>query len=210
MENSMNSYMQQKPVIASSRETTTGSPNEDEQEESGWTAYFEDFSNNRVENSFCSSYIDSSNSLVSDAAFSGAAWNNHHHQQLITACSSIGATKKFPKKLKLKKTRTKEICEDDSLEDTASSPANSPKVSDLEPIIDMNHPDRKADHDHMYSSLGKGGASEEYFSQVQSREEIRSMNNNSSSTGKINNDCTDLKRRGLCLVPLSMLVNYYG
>ncbi|KAL5794056.1 hypothetical protein ACOSP7_002650 [Xanthoceras sorbifolium] len=200
MENSMNSYLQQKP--GASRETT-GSPDhdDDDDQESGWTAYFDDFSNHR-ENSFCSSYIDSS-SLVSDAAYSGAAWNhlphnNHHHHHLITACSSIGGSQKIPKKLKfMKKTRTKEICEDDSLEDTASSPVNSPKVSDLEPI-DMGHP-RKADHDHMYSSLGKGAASEQYYSQLQ-REE-RSMNN--SSTGK-NNDCTDLNSRGLCLFPLSM------
>ncbi|KAH7576761.1 hypothetical protein JRO89_XS01G0142300 [Xanthoceras sorbifolium] len=154
MENSMNSYLQQKP--GASRETT-GSPDhdDDDDQESGWTAYFDDFSNHR-ENSFCSSYIDSS-SLVSDAAYSGAAWNhlphnNHHHHHLITACSSIGGSQKIPKKLKfMKKTRTKEICEDDSLEDTASSPVNSPKVSDLEPI-DMGHP-RKADHDHMEREL---------------------------------------------------------
>lgn len=76
------------------------------QEESGWTKYFEDFSNNNQEqSSFCSS-------LVSDAS-SGAAWRVSHN-------SSV------PRKLK--KTRTKKICGDHDLEDTASSPVNSPKV----------------------------------------------------------------------------------
>ena len=28
--------------------------------------------------------------------------------------------------------------------------------------------------------------------------------------GENNIDCSELKKRGLCLVPLSMLVNYYG
>lgn len=108
-------------------------------EESGWTAYFQDFSNNInndnknnnnvdddeddniIEESFCTNI---SSSLVSDAA-SYAAWKlsptrrknspqYHHHET--------------PKKLSFKKTRAKEISQDDSLEDTASSPVNSPKV----------------------------------------------------------------------------------
>ncbi|KAJ4730016.1 putative CTD small phosphatase-like protein 2 [Melia azedarach] len=175
MEHSMNSYMQHNPVAC--KPTSDNSPVE---EESGWTAYFEDFSsNNNRENSYCSSFC--SPSLVSDAA-SCAAWklSEKHH---LPDCSSI------PKKLKFKKTRTEQIWFDDSLEDTASSPVNSPKVSDLK-LIDMNP--RKTD-DHMYSSLGKGVAS----SELQPKE--RSINFN---IGK--NDCADLKRRGLCLVPLSM------
>lgn len=90
-------------------------------EESGWTAYFQDFSNNNnnnidikdheniLEESFCTI----SSSLVSDAA-SYAASKIDHDQT--------------PKKLSFKKTRAKEISQDDSLEDTASSPVNSPKV----------------------------------------------------------------------------------
>ncbi|KAJ0052281.1 hypothetical protein Pint_02056 [Pistacia integerrima] len=175
----MNSSYTQKPVASQ------------EPEESGWTAYFEDFSNNSREHGYCSTF--DSSSLVSDAA-SGAAWKLSHKNHLA-ACSSIGGSPKIPKKLKFKKSRTKEICQDDSLEDTASSPVNSPKVGDREPT-DMNP--RKTDHhDHMYSSLGKGSGSEMH------REE-RSMNLNEK------NDYTDLKRRGLCLVPLSMLVNYLG
>jgi hypothetical protein len=82
-------------------------------EESGWTAYFEDFSRDR-EDSF-SNYSFGTSSLVSDAA-SSAAWKNSHNDL------------KTPKRLCFKKTRTKVISVDDSLEDTASSPVNSPKV----------------------------------------------------------------------------------
>lgn len=95
-----------------------------EAEESGWTAYFEDFSNNNRQHSYCSSF--DSSSLVSDAA-SGAAWKQSHNNHLA-GFSSIGASPEIPKKLKFRKTRTKEISQDDSLEDTASSPVNSPKV----------------------------------------------------------------------------------
>ncbi|CAN6571615.1 unnamed protein product [Malus baccata var. baccata] len=103
------------------------------EEESGWTAYFEDFSNNNnnrreeeggggrggAQSFGCTS------SLVSDAA-SGAAWklvshNNQNH------AGSIGVPpNNISKKLSFKKTRTKKISGDD-LEDTASSPVNSPK-----------------------------------------------------------------------------------
>lgn len=193
---SMNSYMQQQKTVATKATTKgsgSGSPHDEPEEESGWTAYFEDFSNdniNREEYSYCSSF--GSPSLVSDAA-SCAAWklSNKHRVDV--------ATSKMPKKLKFKKPRARQICDDDSLEDTASSPVNSPKVSDFEPVDHVNP--RKPD-DHMYSSLGKGTASEHYSEMQQ---EQRSMNFNVG-----NNDCTDLKGRGLCLVPLSMLVNYLG
>ncbi|KAE8075732.1 hypothetical protein FH972_014424 [Carpinus fangiana] len=150
-------------------------------EESGWTAYFEDFSRDR-EDSF-SNYSFGTSSLVSDAA-SSAAWKNSHNDL------------KTPKRLCFKKTRTKVISVDDSLEDTASSPVNSPKVSDLEPV-DMNP--RKA-HDPMISSLGKGGTLEHYPELPADEMKF---------SGK-NNDCGDLRKRGLCLVPLSKLVNYFG
>ncbi|CAL0332177.1 unnamed protein product [Lupinus luteus] len=91
-------------------------------EESGWTSYFEDFSKG-MEQSYCSS-------LVSDAA-SSAAWKFSHHN--IVSCSSHRNSSNVPKKLCFKKSRSKQILEDDPLEDTASSPINSPKVGDLNP-----------------------------------------------------------------------------
>ncbi|XP_022775735.1 uncharacterized protein LOC111317565 [Durio zibethinus] len=163
-------------------------------EESGWTAYFEDFSNNDHSSFSCSS------SLISDAATNGAAWKiSHNNDHGFAFSSPCAPSSKLPKKLRFKKTRTKEICEDDSLEDTASSPVNSPKVSDLK-SDDMNPKKRE---DQVHSSLGKETASENY-SEIQ-MEEGNKMN---FDHGK--NDCTELNKKGLCLVPLSMLVHYLG
>ncbi|XP_050206798.1 vascular-related unknown protein 1 [Mercurialis annua] len=184
-----------------------------DEEESGWTAYFEDFSadqrrNNDEEHSFSCSFGNSS--MVSDAA-SIPAWINksnttasniydHNYINNKKKISSFGAdgSPKFAKKLILKKTRAKEIYHDDSLEDTASSPVNSPKVSEFG-MADMNS---GKTNDHFNSSLGKGGILEEYGLETNERCE-RSYSGN-------NIDNTNLKKRGLCLVPMSMLVNYLG
>lgn len=190
-----------------------------DEEESGWTAYLQDFSNaDRQEDSFCNSSFYGS-SMVSDAA-TGAAWKTtigHHHQQhasLLAACSSIGGQPNLPKKLRFKKTRTKEISDDDSLEDTASSPVNSPKVSDLEQV-EMNT--RRAYDHHMNSSLGKkkkggGKASPHHDSDDhEQRRDDGDDDDDDDEQSKMNfDDKNNLKRRGLCLVPMSMLVNYLG
>ncbi|KAL4384638.1 hypothetical protein GQ457_15G004320 [Hibiscus cannabinus] len=163
-------------------------------EESGWTAYFEDFSDNNYhrhdqqqqqQNSYCPS-LSCGSSLISDAAWKPSDKNTD---------------RVFPRKLRFKKTRTKEICdEDDSLEDTASSPVNSPKVSDDWKSNDMNP--RKREDQAAHSSLGKETA--ENCSDTHVEEE------NKSSFHDDKNDCTELNKRGLCLVPFSMLVNYLG
>lgn len=98
-------------------------------EESGWTAYFEDFivtqQRDHQHNHSFTPHHDQQHIRpeLSDAA-SHADWNN------ITNSMSV-ATPKFTKKLNIfKKTskRTRGIRYDDSLEDTASSPVNSPRV----------------------------------------------------------------------------------
>ncbi|XP_062028478.1 vascular-related unknown protein 1 [Rosa rugosa] len=146
-----------------------------EEEESGWTKYFEDFSNNtradQEQTSFCSS-------LVSDAS-SGAAWRVSHNNSV-------------PKKLKKK---PKKIGDHD-LEDTASSPVNSPKIGDLRPVDHMN-PRKIDDHRININSLGK-----EHFAEMKQADE-----NSSDCSGK-NDQNTDLKKKGLCLVPLNLLMNY--
>ncbi|XP_027344200.1 vascular-related unknown protein 1-like [Abrus precatorius] len=166
-------------------------------EESGWTSYFEDFSKGIVEQqSQCSSLGGSS--LVSDAA-SCAAWNLSHQDHLVS-CSSIRVRdpSNLSKKLCFKKTRTKQISQDDPLEDTASSPLNSPKVGDFNPAGMVS---RKID-DQLDGSTSRGKFKSE---KVQTDVEC-DMNFNGNNV-----ECpTDLKKRGLCLVPLSMLVNYYG
>ena len=111
----MNSSMGK--LVASADERNLSCP-----EESGWTAYFEDFSHdNNMEQASC---ISLGSSLVSDAA-SCAAWkfSNQNHPSSVA-----GSHSNLPKKLSVKKSRIKQISEDDPLEDTASSPVNSPKV----------------------------------------------------------------------------------
>ncbi|MCE3050589.1 hypothetical protein HAX54_047619 [Datura stramonium] len=101
--------------------------NDDAPEESGWTTYLEDFSMNQREN--YSSDDDNSfgsPSLLSDAA-SHAAWKN----------SPIGGST-FLKRLNLKKQKTNKKISDPDLEDTASSPVNSPKVSSFKQM-DINY-----------------------------------------------------------------------
>ncbi|XP_035538577.1 vascular-related unknown protein 1-like isoform X1 [Juglans regia] len=179
MENSLSSCINK--AVAS--KGTTNSP-----EESGWTAYFEDFSSYEGHSSSNSSFHTSSG--VSDAA-SSAAWKNPN------------SNLKIPKRLSFKKTRTKIISLDDSLEDTASSPVSSPKVGDLEPG-DMNP--RKAHDHHIISSLSKAD-NLYHYPELQADDERREIMN---FGGKNNHDYTDLRKRGLCLVPLSKLVNYFG
>lgn len=96
-------------------------------EESGWTSYFEDFmaSEKRKASeaaSSCScpstSLLDSS-SMVSDAA-SCTAWKPRD-QITGEPPRSFGS-------LSLKRKKARGVLEDDSLEDTASSPVNSSKV----------------------------------------------------------------------------------
>ncbi|KAF9688297.1 hypothetical protein SADUNF_Sadunf02G0182900 [Salix dunnii] len=192
MENS-NNYSSMNKTVAGSKETAVSPA-----EESGWTSYFEDLSNHEEEDhSLCSSF--DSSSMVSDAA-SFPPWKSSRTNHAV-ACNSTGA---LPEKLTFKKTRAKEISlVDDSLEDTASSPGNSPKVSDLRQI-DMNP--RKTNDRYFNSSLGKiGGSGLEQHAEGLETSERCEMN-----FSAVKNDCIDLKKRGLCLVPFSMLVNYLG
>ncbi|XP_027347888.1 vascular-related unknown protein 1 [Abrus precatorius] len=171
-------------------------------QESGWTSYLEDFSKG-MEPSSCSS-LDGS-SLLSDAA-SSAAWKLSHHNHLLS-CSLVKASghsaPNLPQKLSFKRARTKHISEDDPLEDTASSPVNSPKVRDLNPTEIIS---RKVDDQLGGSMGGKGFTSSENYSALQRDDDDE---HELKYNGK-NIDCTDLKKRGLCLVPLSLLVNYLG
>uniref|UniRef100_M1AGW3 Uncharacterized protein n=1 Tax=Solanum tuberosum TaxID=4113 RepID=M1AGW3_SOLTU len=116
-------------------ENKSSSTNEDEQqEESGWTTYLEDFSlmNNQREN-----YDDDDNfspnnySLLSDAASNIAPWNNNNYCN-INYNKLVMNDEYSPKKLNLKKLPRNKKINDPDLEDTASSPVNSPKVSKME------------------------------------------------------------------------------
>ncbi|KAK4286064.1 hypothetical protein QN277_002675 [Acacia crassicarpa] len=155
------------------------SSNEDA-EESGWTTYFEDFFNG--ERSSLSSGVVASSSLLSDAATATNKLANVHE------FSESKNGKRFSFKKKKKDFAT---IVDDALEDTASSPLNSPKV------FHENRSDKpKMDCTHL---------SEEKRSISGEREERKEMGFMEGES-----DCTELKKRGLCLVPLSVVVNYFG
>lgn len=101
---------------------------EEQEEESGWTDYLEDYyfsSENERESSFLCSSIGSCSWDISESDA-----NNNRNFNVLSAFSSVGEViLDVPKKLTFKKTRTQKIFEDDSLEDTATSPIHSPKVS---------------------------------------------------------------------------------
>ncbi|XP_004243463.1 vascular-related unknown protein 1-like [Solanum lycopersicum] len=186
-------------------EETSDDHNNDEQEESGWTTYLEDFSmeqhnNNSINNnnSEISTYCDSfgSPSLLSDAA-SHVVWNNNH--QVMINTSNYGSP--FLKRLNLKKPRNNKISDPD-LQDTASSPVNSPKVSSFNKQMDINY--RRGDNNNNGNFQGFEGSSRQH-------QEMETIEKNSSMCfDERNKSYMDLKKKGLCLVPLSMLVNYRG
>ncbi|CAD5179770.1 vascular-related unknown protein 1-like [Musa acuminata AAA Group] len=142
-------------------------------EESGWTMYLEDFMASEEKQEAGGFYSSAVNgpSAISDAA-SCVAWTP----------------------LSLKKRKRKGLLEDDSLEDTAISPASSSKVTDLN-YLTMN-PTKKDDHRETPQEGVVGSRSSQ------------ELNGLSSTERK--NECTEQKKNGVCLVPLSMLVHYLG
>ncbi|KAF8094080.1 hypothetical protein N665_0370s0015 [Sinapis alba] len=160
----------------------------DHQEESGWTTYLEDFSkqyrthredSDHQDKSSCS-LLGVSPSLVSDAA--------------TDAISSRSFPVKFSSKLKFGKARTKKICEDDSLEDTASS-----RLIALSQSERIQTPPRK--HDDYVSSS---------FVMRNTRGIEDHLVENLIEGNNSNDNNMDLRSRGLCVVPISMLANFNG
>ncbi|XP_059295181.1 vascular-related unknown protein 4-like [Lycium ferocissimum] len=150
-------------------------------EESSWTFYFQDFKSN---NNNCSEQT----SFCSDAA-SLAPY------ELITNRNNIGTldindnennNKKFVGSKKRKMKGAAKV--DDDLEDTASSPVNSPKVSYMDQFCN--------------SQKGKSTASIIEGRGNNSGQQMMTSGLNIST--KDNNDRTELKKKGLCLVPISM------
>ncbi|KAH6757197.1 hypothetical protein C2S53_020919 [Perilla frutescens var. hirtella] len=153
---------------------------ENTSEESGWTAYLEDFSCNN--NSFMSS-----SSLVSDAA-----WNGSNSIRRL----------KF-NKLNRSNNRRKYTYEyDDDLEDTASSPVNSPKVSTMKQM-EVNH--RRIDDVASCDFLGQQSSSNNFM-----KHDREQRNTNNVIDNKSVDEYMELRKRGLCVVPMSALMNYIG
>ncbi|CAL9017514.1 unnamed protein product [Prunus brigantina] len=185
---SMNSMMRKSVSSDNTRATSHESP-----EESSWTMYLEDFltSNNDDgdddERSSFSSYGYENSSIISDAASAVTRKLSAINGEVLGFDN--GSSFEFDRR------KTKEDLLDDALEDTASSPVNSPKVfnlnqSDVRPTQQNNNTD--------ISYTEKGSTS----GLVDERNELGFIGRE--------NDCTDLKKRGLCLVPFSMVANYFG
>ncbi|XP_042059054.1 vascular-related unknown protein 1-like isoform X1 [Salvia splendens] len=148
-------------------------------EESGWTKYLEDFSCNN------DSFI-SSSSMVSDAA-----WNGSDTIKRLNL-----------KKLNRSTNRRKYTYEyDDDLEDTASSPVHSPKVSRMKQAeVNQTKMDATCDY------VGQQSSSKNFLKH--DREERNT--NNRIIDNKTSDQYMELRKRGLCLVPMSALINYIG
>ncbi|KAL9242088.1 hypothetical protein vseg_016124 [Gypsophila vaccaria] len=98
----------------------------DSSEESGWTQYIDGFSeyNRNMKEDEVMVSSESSGDAVTGSMVSDAGSNPEWKQKLLNGLPN------FQKKLNFKtKMRSQEMSVDDSLEDTASSPVNSPKVS---------------------------------------------------------------------------------
>uniref|UniRef100_A0ACD5UF53 Uncharacterized protein n=1 Tax=Avena sativa TaxID=4498 RepID=A0ACD5UF53_AVESA len=97
--------------------------------------------------------------------------------------------------------------EDDSLQDTACSSAAAPKATSMydmwmKSIVTMDA--KKMDT----NQLAK------YFLDAGSRQQVTGPVQEVISAANINEkqlqECSDLRKKGLCLVPLSMLIDYLG
>ncbi|XP_058773748.1 vascular-related unknown protein 4-like isoform X2 [Vicia villosa] len=127
-------------------------------EESSWTKYFEDFFNNDHNN------IDGDEKQLSDHSAQGGM--------------------KYVKSLSLKKRKKiKTSLVDHDLEDTASSPINSPKIFKAK---------EKEEIDQFYEEKRNNQGEKDERKEVEFNE--RDTNNNHS----------ELNKKGLCLVPMSM------
>ncbi|XP_038899309.1 vascular-related unknown protein 4-like isoform X1 [Benincasa hispida] len=160
-------------------------------EESGWTIYFEDFlntnhSSHQPPTSFSSSHFSFDQSYsVADAASSVPDHKLPVDNDEAALDPGFGYKDhiNFFKKRKM----IKELfVEDEALEDTASSPVNSPKVCDS-----------------TYFSKNQKHKENLRTPEVDERREMGNF------VG-MGNDYRELKKRGLCLVPLSMVVNYFA
>ncbi|XP_051212753.1 uncharacterized protein [Lolium perenne] len=103
------------------------------------------------------------------------------------------------------------VCSDEddddySLQDTACSSAAGPKLASMHMSMkSMVTMDAKEMNN---SQLAK------YFLEADTRQQLTAMAQEMISAGKSNEkqlyECNDLRKKGLCLVPLSMLIDYIG
>ncbi|CAO2833510.1 unnamed protein product [Amaranthus hypochondriacus] len=150
----------------------------DSSEESSWTFYFEDFLTCKNDKQFPNL----------------SSYDHHHHDQasssMVSDAAKPGNNNMVCKNKNFISRNNKKSFFDEELEDTATSPGHSPKV-----INDLNKYMKSKDQldylgtQNVYQEKGEcsmnvGGGNEMGFLETQ------------------------LRRKGLCLVPVSMLLNH--
>ncbi|XP_038888852.1 vascular-related unknown protein 1-like [Benincasa hispida] len=165
------------PENSSTSSSAAAAAGAEEQEESGWTDYLED-------------YFSSESSYLCSSIGSCSNWDHNisNPNYDINKTNHIGKMIfDVPNKLTFKKTRTQKIFEDDSLQDTATSPIHSPKVADLK--VKTSHENPRFDV--ITNLTGSERQLGKYYSDKE-------------------NGVYSSEKKGLCLFPLSMLLNYHN
>ncbi|XP_074577886.1 uncharacterized protein LOC141834448 [Curcuma longa] len=162
-------------------------------EESGWTTYFEDFMASEERRRAAvgsSSGVAVGNSMISDAASCVSRKTGQPPPAAAAAC--IEVSEKY-KNLSLSRRKGRRLLEDDALEDTASSPVNSPKVTNLSATSSKKDDNRDTD---LQDGVGRGNDPE-------TKEFL-----NGVDFGERTSECAELRKSGLCLVPLSVIDDF--
>jgi len=176
--------------------------------ESSWTDYFVDFMLSEEEKkrqegaiSYCAAEDDGDGSSRGE--------EDEEDSMISDAASRAPASALLPAKHKgLKKLEKafKALDHDDSLEDTASSPVNSPKVSavsqlELSPKRRCNIRDLTKE-----AGIGDDHGREGMDCTDAAMEGVRFGDQSQTSIAP----CAELKGKGGCLFPLSVLLHYHG
>ncbi|XP_062224937.1 vascular-related unknown protein 1-like [Phragmites australis] len=97
--------------------------------------------------------------------------------------------------------------EDESLQDTACSSAAGSKIASME-NVDMKSMATMDAKEFNMPQLAK------YFVDVGSRQQVanvdQELNNSYNNNEKALYECNELRKKGLCLAPISMLIDYLG
>ncbi|XP_062185546.1 vascular-related unknown protein 1-like [Phragmites australis] len=97
--------------------------------------------------------------------------------------------------------------EDESLQDTACSSAAGPKITCMENVNMMSMATMDAKEFNI-PQLAK------YLADVGSQQQVTEVDQETANTyndsEKAMYECNELRKKGLCLVPVSMLINYLG
>lgn len=188
-------------------------------EESTRTDYFVDFMMSEEEkkrqedhgaSSYCSHGGDGVYGDCSDQKELEEEEEGEEDSMISDAASCAPAVAALPDRYKelkkLKKKVFKALDHDDSLEDTASSPVNSPKVSALTQL--ELSPKRRCNTRDLTKEVGigddRGREGMDYADAMV--EGVRFVDQSQKSV----TPCGELKDKGLCLFPLSMLLHYHG